>query len=86
MAWLYIPGAEIDDPVMQAEDNGYYLKLDENGEYAMWGCYYAHCENKIGGRDKLDKNTTIFGHSASNCDPDGARSSPSSTAIWTQTS
>ena len=66
VAWLYIPGAEVDDPVMQAEDNGYYLKLDENGEYAMWGCYYAHCENEIGGRDKLDKNTTIFGHSASN--------------------
>ena len=40
VAWLYIPGAEIDDPVMQAEDNGYYLELDENGEYAMWGrCY-----------------------------------------------
>ena len=38
VAWLYIPGAEVDDPVMQAEDNGYYLKLDENGEYAMWGC------------------------------------------------
>ena len=73
VAWLYIPGAEVDDPVMQAEDNGYYLKLDENGEYAMWGCYYAHCENETGGRDKLDKNTTIFGHSASNCDPDGVR-------------
>ena len=73
VAWLYIPGAEVDDPVMQAEDNGYYLKLDENGEYAMWGCYYAHCENEIGGRDKLDKNTTIFGHSASNCDPNGVR-------------
>ena len=56
VAWLYIPGAEVDNPVMQAEDNGYYLKLDENG-----------------GRDKLDKNTTIFGHSASNCDPDGVR-------------
>ena len=41
VAWLYIPGAEVDDPVMQVEDNGYYLKLDENGEYAMWGCYYA---------------------------------------------
>ena len=47
VAWLYIPGAEVDDPVMQVEDNGYYLKLDEN--------------------------TTIFGHSASNCDPDGVR-------------
>ena len=71
VAWLYIPGAETDDPVMQAEDNGYYLKLDEHGEYAMWGCYYAPCENHFGGRDKLDKNTTIFGHFASNCDPDG---------------
>ena len=33
------------------------------------GLLLAHCENEIGGRDKLDKNTTIFGHSASNCDP-----------------
>ena len=23
VAWLYIPGAEVDDPVMQTEDNGY---------------------------------------------------------------
>lgn len=23
VAWLYIPGAEVDAPVMQAEDNGY---------------------------------------------------------------
>ncbi len=73
VAWLCIPGAEVDDPVMQAEDNGYYLKLDENGEYAMWGCYYAHCENRIVSRDKLDKNTTIFGHSASECDPNGPK-------------
>ena len=73
VAWLYIPGAEIDDPVMQAEDNGYYLKLDENGEYATWGCYYAHCENQITGRDEMDKNTTIFGHSASDCNPDGPK-------------
>ena len=27
VAWLYIPGAEADDPVMQAEDNGYYLSI-----------------------------------------------------------
>ena len=27
VAWLYIPGAEVDDPVMQAEDNGYYYLL-----------------------------------------------------------
>ena len=73
VAWLYIPGAEVDDPVMQAEDNGHYLWLGEDGEYSTWGCYYAHCENKFGGRDKLDANTTIFGHSASNCDPNGPK-------------
>ena len=73
VAWLYMPGAEIDDPVMQAEDNGYYLKLDENGKYATWGCYYAHCDNQIAGRNEMDKNTTIFGHSASDCDPDGPK-------------
>ena len=73
VAWLYIPGAEVDDPVMQAEDNGHYLWLGEDGEYSTWGCYYAHCENHFGGRDKLDTNTTIFGHSASNCDPNGPR-------------
>ena len=72
-AWLYIPGAEVDDPVMQAEDNGYYMLLDENGEYSMWGCYYAHCENDLSARDKLDTNTTIFGHSASNCDVNGPK-------------
>ena len=73
VAWLYIPGAEMDDPVMQAEDNGFYLNRDELREYSTWGCYYAHCENQIGNRVKLDKNTTICGHSASNCDPDGVR-------------
>ena len=73
VAWLYIPGAEVDDPVMQAEDNGHYLWLGEDGEYSTWGCYYAHCENHFSGRDKLDTNTTIFGHSASNCDPNGPK-------------
>ena len=85
MAWLYIPGAEVDDPVMQAEDNGYYLKLDENGEYAMWGCYYAHCENEIGGRDKLDK-TPPFSATPPATATRTVCGSPSYTAIWTQTS
>ena len=40
VAWLYIPGAEVDDPVMQAEDNGFYLNRDELREYSTWGCYY----------------------------------------------
>ena len=36
VAWLCIPGAEVDDPVMQAEDNGFYLNREElrEGEHA----------------------------------------------------
>ena len=68
-----MPGAEVDDPVVQAKDNAYYLQKDENGNYSEWGCYYAHCDNRLSSRSKLDRNTVIFGHSASNCDPDGRK-------------
>ena len=73
VAWLYMPGAEVDAPVMQAKDNAYYLQKDENENYSEWGCYYAHCDNHLSSRSKLDRNTVIFGHSASNCDPDGPK-------------
>ena len=73
VAWLYMPGAEVDDPVVQAKDNAYYLQKDENENYSEWGCYYAHCDNRLSSRSKLDRNTVIFGHSASNCDPDGPK-------------
>lgn len=72
-AWLYMPGAEVDDAVMQAADNGYYLQKDENGNFSEWGCYYAHCDDHLSSRSALDKNTVIFGHSATNCDPDGPK-------------
>ena len=73
VAWLYIPGAEVDDPVMQAEDNGFYLNRDEQREYSTWDCYYADCRNHLSGRDALDTNTVIYGHSSNDCDPDGVR-------------
>ena len=34
VAWLYMPGAEVDDPIVQAKDNAYYLQKDENGNYS----------------------------------------------------
>ena len=57
----------------QAEDNGFYLNRDELREYSTWGCYYADCRNHLSGRDALDTNTVIYGHSANDCDPDGVR-------------
>lgn len=72
-AWLYIPGVEVDDPVLQSSDNAYYLQRDEKKNFSEWGCYYAHCDDHFGSRSRLDKNTVIFGHSAGNCDPDGIK-------------
>lgn len=34
---------------------------------------HTHCDNRLSSRSKLDRNTVIFGHSASNCDPDGPK-------------
>lgn len=73
VAWLYIPAVEVDDPVLQAQDNGYYLQRGADGEYDAWGCYYADCRDSFDGRGGLCTNTVIYGHSASDCDPDGPR-------------
>lgn len=73
VAWLYIPGADVDDPVMQAEDNAYYLHLDENENYSAWGCYYADCRSKLGKRGSLKPNTVIYGHSANDCDAENGQ-------------
>lgn len=68
VAWLVIPGADVDNAVMQSTDNAHYLQLDELGNYSEWGCYYADCRDKFTSRTDLVKNTVIYGHSQSDCD------------------
>ena len=70
VAWLYLPGTAIDDPVVQADDNNYYLKRTFEGEYSVWGCYFADYLNTLDSREKLDANTVIYGHAYKNEDPD----------------
>lgn len=72
-AWLCIPGAEVDDAVMQTENNAYYLYLDETETYSPWGCYYADCRDTLESREKLAENTVVYGHAASDCDKDGPK-------------
>lgn len=69
VAWLYLPGAEIDDPVVQAGDNDYYLQRTFEGEYSVWGCYFADSLNTLDSRANLDSNTVIYGHAYKNEDP-----------------
>lgn len=70
VAWLYLPDTEIDDPIVQAADNEYYLNRDETGSYSAWGCYFADYLNDLSGRAALDTNTVIYGHSYKTEDPD----------------
>lgn len=72
VAWLKVPGTEINNSVLQGLDNAYYLRRDERRQYANEGCYYVDYECTMGGRADLSPNTIIYGHSWDD-DPDGVR-------------
>ena len=58
VGWLTVEGTEIDNAVMQAGDNDYYLRRNEYGEDDVWGCYfmdYACSPSSL--------NLVIYGHS-----------------------
>jgi sortase B len=71
--WLYIPNTTIDDSVLQAADNEYYLRLTEDKKYDIFGCYFADYECTLKTRDKMSKNTIIYGHSDLKDNKDGKK-------------
>ena len=81
MAWLYIPEIGIDDAVLQKNDpnkshqenNEYYLRIDEDKKWDIFGCYWADALSNIGSRNDLSKNTVIYGHSDYKDNKDGKK-------------
>lgn len=57
--WLYYPVLGVDYPVVQAEDNEYYLRRSFEGDYLRAGCLYMDCEAS---ENFDDRNAFIFGH------------------------
>ena len=57
--WLYCPDSPIDYPVVQGEDNSYYLKRLFNGERNAAGTLFIDFRNLPGFQDP---NTLIYGH------------------------
>ena len=57
--WLTIDGTHIDYPVVQGEDNDYYLKHSFEGESVNAGCIFMDCGASA---DWSDRNTFVFGH------------------------
>ncbi len=63
VGWLKIRALDLSYPVVQGEDNEYYLHNSFEKEYLFAGCLFVHFENK---GDFTDKNTVIYGHNMKN--------------------
>ena len=59
VGWLYLPDTVISYPVVQGEDNSYYLKHLIDGTYNVNGCLFMDYKNQ---RNLMDDNTLIYGH------------------------
>ena len=63
VAWIYIPGTDINYPVMQGTDNEYYLHTMMDGTYNIAGSIFMDCYNEP---DFSDPNTILYGHHMAN--------------------
>lgn len=77
VGWINLPNTDINNAIMQCPtdsyDTQYYLRRNEKKEDDIYGCYFADFESPVGGRDVLEPNTVIYGHSTPGDDPDGKR-------------
>lgn len=58
-SWLYIPDSGIDYPLVQAQDNDFYVDHDAYGNPSSSGAVFIHFGNA---KDLSDAKTVIFGH------------------------
>ncbi|MCI8886679.1 MAG: class B sortase [Hungatella sp.] len=63
MGWIIIPDSQVSYPVLQGEDNSYYLNRTWKKEKSAVGCIFLECEVS---RDLSDFNTIIYGHKMRN--------------------
>ena len=59
VAWIHVPAVSISYPVLQGDDNEYYLHRDINGGYLYAGSVFMDAFNNPG---FYNYNTIIYGH------------------------
>ena len=63
-AWIYIPGTQVNYPVLQHEtEDDYYLNRNLDGSSGYPGCIYTQLLNS---KDFTDRNTILYGHNMKN--------------------
>lgn len=63
VGWLYLEDSPINYPVVQSNDNDYYLRRLVNGEYNIAGSLFMDYRNDS---NLEDNNTIIYGHNMKN--------------------
>lgn len=63
VGWLYCEGTVINYPVVQTDDNTYYLKHLFNRTYNANGCLFLDCRT---GGDFSDPHSIVYGHHMKN--------------------
>ena len=63
IAWVSIEDTSVEYPVLQSEDNDYYISHNIDGSKGYPGCIYAESYNKKNFTDPL---TVIYGHNMKN--------------------
>lgn len=63
IAWIRLDNSAIDYPVVQCDDNDYYLSHLFDNQYNSSGAIFLDCRNHM---DFSDKNSVIYGHHMKN--------------------
>ena len=63
VAWIYIPGTSISYPVVQGQDNSYYVSHTVKGSKNKSGAIFLDCAKSS---DFSDTNSIIYGHNLQN--------------------
>ena len=63
LGWIMIPGTRISYPLLQGEDNQYYLKHTWKKWTSVVGAIFLECQNSP---DLSDFNTIVYGHRMNN--------------------
>lgn len=63
IGWICIPDTKLSYPLLQGEDNSYYLDHAWDGSKSTAGSIFLECQNSP---DLLDFNTIVYGHHMAN--------------------
>ena len=65
VGWLSIPAADVDLPVLQGDDNEFYLYHDFNGRFTRYGSIFL-CTGKEIHPNRMTRNLSVYGHNTRN--------------------